>query len=147
MNARGIIALTAMAFGISAGVANAQPYSQDRHGRGPHQEQSRHHSPSRDAHKHGRHAGPPRGPLYQAPVAVHVRPPVHAHRGRGAGPGRHFYRGDRLPTYYRTPHYVVSDWRGHHLSAPPRGHRWVQVGGDYVLIAIATGIIAQLVLN
>jgi Ni/Co efflux regulator RcnB len=41
----------------------------------------------------------------------------------------------------------VNDWRGHHLSAPPRGHPWVQVGPDYVLAAIATGVIANLVLN
>ncbi|WP_435520846.1 RcnB family protein [Caenimonas aquaedulcis] len=33
------------------------------------------------------------------------------------------------------------------LNAPPRGHQWVQVGGVYVLVAIATGIIAQLLLN
>jgi len=42
---------------------------------------------------------------------------------------------------------VVNDWRGHHLSPPPRGYQWVQVGNDYVLAAIATGIIAQLLLN
>jgi Ni/Co efflux regulator RcnB len=41
----------------------------------------------------------------------------------------------------------VNDWRSHRLSAPPRGYQWVQVGGDYVLVAIATGIIAQLLLN
>jgi hypothetical protein len=37
--------------------------------------------------------------------------------------------------------------RGHHLSAPPRGYHWVQMGGDYVLVAIATGVILQLLLN
>jgi Ni/Co efflux regulator RcnB len=42
---------------------------------------------------------------------------------------------------------VVNDWRGRHLNAPPRGQQWVQVGTDYALIAIATGVIAQLVLN
>jgi len=39
---------------------------------------------------------------------------------------------------------VVNDWRGHRLSAPPRGYHWVQTGSDYVLVAIATGIILQL---
>jgi Ni/Co efflux regulator RcnB len=68
-------------------------------------------------------------------------------RGRGVGPGHEYYRGDRLPPEYRHRQYVVNDWRGHHLSAPPRGYQWVQSGGDYVLIAIATGIIAQLLLN
>lgn len=42
---------------------------------------------------------------------------------------------------------VVDDWRGHRLSAPPRGYHWVQVGADYVLVAIATGIILQLILD
>ncbi|WP_394788605.1 RcnB family protein [Rhodoferax sp.] len=66
---------------------------------------------------------------------------------RGAGPDHNFRRGGRLPTEYRNRQYVVDDWRGHHLSAPPRGYHWVQTGGDYVLIAITTGIIAQILLG
>ena len=42
---------------------------------------------------------------------------------------------------------VVDDWRGHHLSPPPRGYHWVQTGGDYVLVAIATGVIMQILLS
>jgi Ni/Co efflux regulator RcnB len=66
---------------------------------------------------------------------------------RGAGPNHAFHRGDRIPVEYRHRNYVVDDWRGHHLSAPPRGYHWVQAGGDYVLVAIATGIILQLLLT
>ena len=66
---------------------------------------------------------------------------------RGAGPDHQFRRGGRLPPEYRNNQYVVNDWRGHHLSAPPRGYHWVQTGGDYVLAAIGTGIILQLLLN
>jgi Ni/Co efflux regulator RcnB len=66
---------------------------------------------------------------------------------RGAGPDHDFRRGDRLPPEYRNRSYVVDDWRAHHLSAPPRGYHWVQTGADYVLVAIATGIILQLLLN
>jgi|KBSSwiStaDraftv2_1062776.scaffolds.fasta_scaffold116475_2 Ni/Co efflux regulator RcnB len=69
------------------------------------------------------------------------------HRGWGAGPEHNFYRGGRLPDYYRGREYVVDDWRGHHLHAPPRGYHWVQVGPDYVLVAVATGIIASILLN
>ena len=65
---------------------------------------------------------------------------------RGAGPDHSFRRGDRLPWAYRQRSYVVDDWRGHRLSAPPRGYHWVQAGGDYVLVAIATGVILQLLL-
>jgi Ni/Co efflux regulator RcnB len=68
-------------------------------------------------------------------------------RGDGAGPNRNFHRGERLPTNYRSNQYVVNDWRGHKLRQPPRGYHWVQTGGDYVLAAIATGIIADLIIN
>jgi Ni/Co efflux regulator RcnB len=67
--------------------------------------------------------------------------------GRGAGPDHSFRRGDRLPTQFRHRNYVVNDWRGHHLSAPPRGYQWVQTGADYVLVAVATGVILQLLLH
>lgn len=70
-----------------------------------------------------------------------------ADRGRGAGPDHGLYRGSRLPQQYRGRPSVVDDWCGHRLSAPPRGYHWVQVGADYVLVAIATGIILQLILD
>jgi Ni/Co efflux regulator RcnB/SAM-dependent methyltransferase len=60
--------------------------------------------------------------------------------------GPEWRRGGHVPYQYRSHQYVVNDWRGHHLHAPPRGHQWVQVGGDYVLMAIATGIIVNLML-
>jgi len=69
------------------------------------------------------------------------------HENRGAGPNHNFYKGQRLPAQYHNKYYVVDDWRGHQLSAPPRGYHWVQTGGDYVLVAIATGLIAQLLLG
>jgi Ni/Co efflux regulator RcnB len=69
------------------------------------------------------------------------------HRARGAGPRHDLYRGQRLPSNYHNRQYVVDNWRSHRLSAPPRGYHWVQVGGDYVLAAVATGIIASVLLN
>jgi Ni/Co efflux regulator RcnB len=66
---------------------------------------------------------------------------------RGAGPDHAFHRGGRLPPEYRNRSYVVDDWRAHGLSTPPRGYHWVQTGADYVLVAIATGIILQILLN
>jgi Ni/Co efflux regulator RcnB len=73
---------------------------------------------------------------------------------RYRGEGNYYYgargpewrRGGHVPRQYMDRQYWVEDWRGHHLSAPPRGYRWVQVGDDYVLVAIASGIIAQLLL-
>ena len=76
------------------------------------------------------------------------------YRGRGNNDwqrqewrGQEWRRGDRLPPEFRHRQYIVNDWRGHHLSPPPPGYRWVQHGSDYVLVAIASGIIAQLLLN
>ena len=66
---------------------------------------------------------------------------------RGAGPRHDLYRGQRLPANYHHKQYVVDNWRAHRLSAPPRGYHWVQVGNDYVLAAIATGIIASVLLG
>jgi Ni/Co efflux regulator RcnB len=76
------------------------------------------------------------------------RPNDYDRRGeRGAGPDHSYYRGARMPTYYRSSQFVVDDWRGHHLRQPPRGYHWVQSGGDYILVAIATGIILEILLN
>jgi Ni/Co efflux regulator RcnB len=76
------------------------------------------------------------------------REPHDKHHGeRGAGPSHNYYKGERLPAQYRHRQYVVDDWRSHRLSAPPRGYHWVQTGSDYVLVAIASGIILQLFLN
>ena len=67
--------------------------------------------------------------------------------GRGAGPKHNFYKGGYIPREYRGHQYVVNDWRSHRLTPPPRGYHWVQTGGDYVLIAISTGLIAQIILS
>lgn len=58
-----------------------------------------------------------------------------------------FRRGHYIPYEYRHRQYYVVDHRGHRLAPPPRGHQWVQVGSDYVLIAITTGLIANIILN
>ena len=68
-------------------------------------------------------------------------------RWSGAGPDHNFRKGQRLPDRYRNRQYVVENWREHRLRQPPRGYHWVQTGGDYVLAAIATGLIADLIIN
>ena len=39
------------------------------------------------------------------------------------------------------------DYRHYRLSEPPRGYHWVEVNGDYVLAAIATGVIIDTLLT
>jgi Ni/Co efflux regulator RcnB len=76
----------------------------------------------------------------------HERQDARGDRSYGAR-GPQYHRGGYIPREYRSRQYVVNDWRDHRLNAPPRGQQWVQVGSDYVLIAVGTGIIAQLVLS
>ncbi|MES2283062.1 MAG: RcnB family protein [Pseudomonadota bacterium] len=87
----------------------------------------------------------PGGPQAHAPRGFDRRD-VRDHRGYNAGAPQ-FHRGGYIPHEYRGRQYVVNDWRARHLNAPPPGQQWVQAGGDYALIAIATGLIAQLVLR
>jgi Ni/Co efflux regulator RcnB len=37
------------------------------------------------------------------------------------------------------------DYRERHLRAPPDGYEWRQVDGNYVLAAVATGVIASVI--
>lgn len=67
--------------------------------------------------------------------------------GGGPIPHRDWHRGDRLPNEYRDRNYIVDDWRGHGLHQPPRGYHWVGVDGDYVLAAVATGVIANILVS
>ena len=60
-------------------------------------------------------------------------------------PHAEWKRGGRVPQEYRGRNYVVDDWRNQRLQQPPRGYQWVGVGGDFVLAAIATGVIAQII--
>ncbi|HUH31630.1 MAG TPA: RcnB family protein [Rhodanobacter sp.] len=63
-------------------------------------------------------------------------------RGRSEG----WYRkGGHMPTEYRGRSYVVTDWRSRHLRQPPRGYHYVRSdNGDFLLVAITTGIIANI---
>jgi Ni/Co efflux regulator RcnB len=90
---------------------------------------------------------PSRVPSRQDPRWDRRDPRWNQHWDRGAGPRHDLYRGGRLPRDYRGSFYVVDDWRGHHLRQPPVGYHWVQTGGDYVLAAIATGVILSILLN
>ncbi len=64
----------------------------------------------------------------------------------GHGPyssGHQWHHGD----YYHGNRYVVGDWQHYRLRQPPYGYEWVQDGDQFVLIAIATGIITDVILN
>ncbi len=81
-----------------------------------------------------------------AAIVSHAAP-AHDEHARGAGPDHSWHKGDRIPASYRDKRYEVADWKAHDLRQPPRGYHRVNVNGDYVLAAVATGVIADLLLN
>ncbi|RBD65798.1 hypothetical protein BRM52_02605, partial [Xanthomonas oryzae pv. oryzae] len=62
----------------------------------------------------------------------------------GPPPRPYWARGQR----YHGPVYVVNDYDRYDLRRPPYGYRWQRDDrGNLLLVAIATGIIADLVIN
>ena len=60
------------------------------------------------------------------------------HRGESS-----WHRGD----HYRGHGIVVSNWGRYHLRRPPYGYHWVNEGGNFVLVAIGSGIVLDFVLR
>lgn len=57
-------------------------------------------------------------------------------------------RGERLNAYERAHYYRVANYRAYHLNAPPRGYEWRRSNsGEYILAAVATGVILSVILN
>jgi Ni/Co efflux regulator RcnB len=138
--ASALIALSLAASGNA--LAQRDDHRGDHRGDRGHQQHGDRHDNRHD--RHDRHDGP-RGkakPHYYGDARYY-----HHDDRRGAGPRHDLRRGHHLSREYRHDRYVVRDWRSRHLSAPPRGHHWVRAGNDYVLAAIATGLIAQVLFS
>jgi Ni/Co efflux regulator RcnB len=67
--------------------------------------------------------------------------------GYGYRPVSHFgwRRGGYVPVGYRG--YYVQDWGYYGLRPPPPGYRWIYADGNFVLMAAATGLIADMVIH
>lgn len=145
-----VSAITAVTLAIGSASAFADPRDHrgdQRKGAHKHQVDKRHRHDARDHRRHDARHDHRHAPRHRT-IVVQRGKPVHAHpHRRGAGPRHDLYRGSRLPTHYRTTHYVVRDWHTHRLHRPPHGHNWVKVGSDYLLIAVATGVITNLILG
>jgi Ni/Co efflux regulator RcnB len=125
------------AFGVVLMLASGSVLAQD-HGRGHGHDNDRHgHDDGDRGHDHDRYV---RRDDHRGP----------GHYQNWHDRGRHegwYKRGGYLPVEYRT-RYVVTDWRRDRLREPPRGYHWVRSdNGDFLLVAITTGIIADLLLN
>ena len=90
-----------------------------------------------------RHDGP-RPQANHNPRAHHA-PARPTYREATISRGHRWRRGQRLAVNQRR--YVVNDWSQRGLRSPPRGYRWVRENnnsGDYLLIAVASGLIASI---
>ena len=139
------VAAAALAMCMAAGSAFAQDRGHDRgHDRGDDRGNGRYEQQHRQFDRHNDDRRGDRGHRYGR---EDYRPGRHFDRHGYPQPHAEWRRGGRVPHEYRGRNYVVNDWRAYRLQQPPRGYQWVGVGGDYVLAAIATGLIAQIVVG
>lgn len=126
-------ALITAALLTGSGVAMAQHHDRGDHDRhGWHDDHGRGHDRDRDRdrHEYGRYD--------------HDHDRWRGHEGHWVPPGHRWERGHR----YYGPVYVVRDYRTYRLRPPPRGYHWVRGDdGQYLLVAIATGIILDIALH
>jgi Ni/Co efflux regulator RcnB len=74
-------------------------------------------------------------PAHDSHMAYQAHPETYANHG--------WHNGD----HYTGGRMVVGNWQAQHLRQPPHGYEWVQNNGQYVLIAVTSGIIADVVAN
>ena len=130
---------------MSASVAQAAP---DDRGQGQHQQQRKHSQGNQQGNQQGNHQGNQQGQKHQAKQQHAAQGHGKARAGHHSAGPQHWKRGDHVSRdYYGNKRYWVSDWKAHHLSRPPEGHRWLNVDGRYVLTAVATGVITAIILN
>jgi Ni/Co efflux regulator RcnB len=86
----------------------------------------------RDGFPASRRGSIPRGPITRGQIP------------EGRGPeGRPLRRGQYLPPQARGE--MIQDYERYHLRRPPRGYFWYRAGDDYVLAAVATGVIFEVI--
>ena len=68
---------------------------------------------------------------------------VHSHSAKKNLSRKHWAKGQRMNDWKK--YGSVNDYKRHGLRKPGQGQRWVRVDNDYVLISIASGIIAGII--
>ena len=77
------------------------------------------------------------------PARRHYAPGYRYHAPRYVVRHDRWARGHR----YYGPNYVVSNYGYYRLRQPPRGYHWVRADNNYLLVAIATGVILDIALH
>ena len=70
----------------------------------------------------------------------------HSGWAQDRGGDHQWRRGERMG-YNDWSSAQTVDYRQHHLRQPPRGYEWRESNGRYVMAAVATGVIASIILN
>lgn len=91
--------------------------------------------------------------LAVAPPAAFADEHHGDHRERDNGEHHDIQRAQEHRRWHRGGRIEHQDWdRGaridyheHHLHAPPPGYEWRQVGSNFILAAVATGVIASII--
>lgn len=145
MTRHGRMVAAALALGLLGGAANAQgllnPPGGDQRGGGPRQENRG--EPQRPENR-GPAQRPGNGPDRNGDH--HEGPRASDSRGQFRGGQNEWRRGDRIDRDDWNRGGRI-DYRERHLRQPPRGYEWREVNGSLILGAIATGVIADILLN
>ncbi|WP_172448475.1 RcnB family protein [Caulobacter mirabilis] len=130
------ILTAAVALGVlaSAGAASAQPYGYGRDRDRDYGRYEQRYDRYDRYDRHDRYERRDRRDRYEARRYYEPR----SYHGQ-------WRRGDRLPDRYRYGYAV--DYRDYRLAPPPRGYEYRRAGDDVVLAAIATGIIASVLVG
>jgi Ni/Co efflux regulator RcnB len=124
------------AFGIAlsmlgAPLAMAQQYQHDDN------QGEQHMAPVQ--HQQMQHEPVQHEPMQHQTMQHEQRPPQHQQMAQA----HHWQHGQ----HYSGSRRVVGNWSHYHLRQPPHGYEWVQDGSQFVLIGVASGIIADVLLN
>lgn len=147
-----VVMTALLAFSATAPVLAAGDRHHDRgrhgwedrgRGHGHHRKGHKHHADRRDDRRH--YSTGYREGYRDARKSQHrhyAPPPRVVYRPYG------FQRGHRYSNYYGGPVYVVNDYSRYRLQRPRHGHHWIRDDrGNMLMVAIATGIIADIVFN
>ena len=89
----------------------------------------------------GENHGAPQGGDHRPQGAEYHGGPQYRHGP--SGPDGHWARGDHFNGARRVvPH---DEWDRYHLHRPPPGYEWVNYNGQFLMIAISSGIIASII--
>jgi Ni/Co efflux regulator RcnB len=140
--------LASLALGLAAVVAlPATAVAQDRHGddRG-HDNRRGNDSRHDDRGRHDNRGHDSRGWHDDRRGHGYYRPAPRPYYGHGPGYGYghgHWVRGHR----YSGRSYVIGNYGYYRLRPPPYGYHWVRADNDFLLVAIATGVILDIASN